>query len=77
VHLAGPGGPEPGPGQPTGVTVAVDVDDVYLPYLRRFGSTALLVRPDYYVFGAVNGRDPAAVLVDDLRSQLGAGAPVG
>jgi flavoprotein hydroxylase len=64
VHVVPPGGPDPDP------AVAVDLDDVYLPYLHRFGATALLVRPDYHVFGAASGPDACAVLVDDLRSQL-------
>nr|AXL05588.1 3-(3-hydroxyphenyl)propionate hydroxylase [uncultured bacterium] len=50
-----------------------DVDDVYRPYLARFGATALLVRPDYHVFGAATD---AAVLIDDLRAQVRAGAAV-
>nr|AXL06055.1 3-(3-hydroxyphenyl)propionate hydroxylase [uncultured bacterium] len=55
----------------------VDVDDVYRPYLARFGASFLLVRPDYHVFGAASGRDGLAALVDDLREQLGAAVPAG
>nr|AXL06072.1 3-(3-hydroxyphenyl)propionate hydroxylase [uncultured bacterium] len=55
----------------------VDVDDVYRPYLARFGATCLLVRPDHHVFGAASGPDGAARLVDDLREQLGAAVPAG
>lgn len=55
----------------------VDDDDVYRPYLARFGATALLVRPDYHVFGAANGHDATGKLVDDLRDQLRAVVPTG
>ena len=64
VRLSPPGGADPDP------AVAVDLDGVYLPYLDGFGVTALLVRPDYHVFGAANGPDGIAALVDDLRSQV-------
>nr|AXL05532.1 3-(3-hydroxyphenyl)propionate hydroxylase [uncultured bacterium] len=49
-----------------------DVDDVYRPYLARFGATFLLVRPDYHVYGAANEPGGAKELVDDLRDRLGA-----
>lgn len=53
----------------------VDVDDVYRPYLARFMATALLVRPDYHVFGAASGPGGAETLIDDLRDQLRATVP--
>nr|AXL06031.1 3-(3-hydroxyphenyl)propionate hydroxylase [uncultured bacterium] len=55
----------------------VDVDDVYLPYLARFGATSLLVRPDYHVFGAASGPDGTRDLVDGLRDRLFAPTPTG
>lgn len=54
----------------------VDVDDVYRPYLARFEATALLVRPDYHVFGAASDPSGLRALVDDLRHQLRAAVPV-
>ncbi|WP_431913426.1 bifunctional 3-(3-hydroxy-phenyl)propionate/3-hydroxycinnamic acid hydroxylase [Micromonospora carbonacea] len=47
-----------------------DVDGLYLPYLAGLGATAVLVRPDHHVFGAV--ADPAQVpaLLADLGRQL-------
>lgn len=54
-----------------------DVDDVYRPYLARFGATSLLVRPDYHVFGAASGPGGTEALVDDLRDQLRAAVPAG
>jgi flavoprotein hydroxylase len=64
VRLLPPGGTEE-----DGV---VDVDDVYRPYLARFGATCLLVRPDHHVYGAATGPGGAKELVDDLRDRLGA-----
>ncbi|QTE02401.1 bifunctional 3-(3-hydroxy-phenyl)propionate/3-hydroxycinnamic acid hydroxylase [Streptomyces cyanogenus] len=54
---------------------AVDADGVLHGYLDRYGATALLVRPDYHVFGTA--ADPAGLnaLVDDLRTQVTAAAP--
>ncbi|AKN74809.1 hypothetical protein QR97_38405 [Streptomyces sp. PBH53] len=53
----------------------MDADGVLRGYLDRYGACALLVRPDYHVFGAA--ADPAGVtaLVDDLRAHLTAPAP--
>ncbi len=60
-----------------GVVEVVDTDDVYRPYLARFAATALLVRPDYHVFGAASGPDGIRELLDDLRDQLRAPVPAG
>ncbi|MEU9233179.1 bifunctional 3-(3-hydroxy-phenyl)propionate/3-hydroxycinnamic acid hydroxylase [Streptomyces subrutilus] len=74
VRLLPPGQAPEGAGDVVGV---VDTDDVYGPYLARYGATCLLVRPDYHVFGAASGPDGAAALVDDLRGMLRAGVPAG
>lgn len=42
-------------------TTAVDVDDVYLRYLAAAGADAVLVRPDFYLFGRVPAAIPPAV----------------
>ncbi|MET9969195.1 bifunctional 3-(3-hydroxy-phenyl)propionate/3-hydroxycinnamic acid hydroxylase [Streptomyces sp. NPDC006356] len=52
--------------------VVVDTDGVYLPFLAETGSTAVLVRPDYYVFGGAADREGMARLVAGLRAGLGA-----
>jgi flavoprotein hydroxylase len=58
------------------VDTAVDIDDVYLPYLAGSGALAVLIRPDFYLFGAASGRAELAALVDDIRSQISpAGTP--
>lgn len=59
------------------VVGVVDLDDVYGPYLARFGATSLLVRPDYHVFGAASGPVDTRALVDGLRDRLSAAVPAG
>ncbi|WDZ86550.1 bifunctional 3-(3-hydroxy-phenyl)propionate/3-hydroxycinnamic acid hydroxylase [Micromonospora cathayae] len=51
-------------------TAVVDVDDVYLPYLAAAGARAVLVRPDFYVFGQVTEAEDYGRLVTDLRRQI-------
>ncbi|MEU2064788.1 bifunctional 3-(3-hydroxy-phenyl)propionate/3-hydroxycinnamic acid hydroxylase [Streptomyces sp. NPDC013455] len=58
-----------------GVVDAVDADGVLRAYLDRYGATALLVRPDYHVFGAASGPAAASTLVDGLRTRLTARTP--
>ncbi|GAA2354424.1 bifunctional 3-(3-hydroxy-phenyl)propionate/3-hydroxycinnamic acid hydroxylase [Saccharopolyspora halophila] len=53
----------------------VDVGDVYLPYLTAFNQVAVLVRPDFYVFGGARDRADVPRLVRELRSQI-TGAPI-
>ncbi|MEU9143425.1 bifunctional 3-(3-hydroxy-phenyl)propionate/3-hydroxycinnamic acid hydroxylase [Streptomyces sp. NPDC048349] len=60
-----------------GVVGVVDTDEVYGPYLARYGATSLLVRPDYHVFGAASGPHGTGALVDDLRDQVRAAAAAG
>ncbi|MFF8731640.1 bifunctional 3-(3-hydroxy-phenyl)propionate/3-hydroxycinnamic acid hydroxylase [Streptomyces sp. NPDC015171] len=59
----------PGPG------AVVDIEDRYLPYLAEHGATAVLVRPDFTVFGAAHGPEALGALVDDLARRLGAPVP--
>ncbi len=47
----------------------VDVDDVYRPFLARFGAASVLVRPDYHVFGTA-GPGGLETLVNALRDRL-------
>ncbi|MFF5532420.1 bifunctional 3-(3-hydroxy-phenyl)propionate/3-hydroxycinnamic acid hydroxylase [Streptomyces cinerochromogenes] len=65
-----------GAGGTGGAVDAVDADGVLRAYLDRYGATALLVRPDYHVFGTATGPTGAAPLVDALRTQLTAPTPV-
>ncbi|QKV76525.1 bifunctional 3-(3-hydroxy-phenyl)propionate/3-hydroxycinnamic acid hydroxylase [Amycolatopsis sp. Hca4] len=52
----------------------VDVDDVYRPFLARFGAASVLVRPDYHVFGTA-GPGGFDALVDALQNRLRAAVP--
>lgn len=56
--------------QPEGVTVVRDIDSRYLPYLNQEGFEAVLVRPDFYVFGVAATSEEVPGLVDDLLEQL-------
>ncbi|MDH6222989.1 bifunctional 3-(3-hydroxy-phenyl)propionate/3-hydroxycinnamic acid hydroxylase [Streptomyces pseudovenezuelae] len=66
----------PEDGTPQNMSVA-DVSGVYRAFLARHGADAVLVRPDYHVYGAASGLGAAAVLVDDLRARMGVGVPAG
>ena len=49
---------------------ALDIDDKYIPYMARHGITAMLVRPDFYLYGAVSDAGEVDGLVDDLEAAL-------
>jgi hypothetical protein len=49
---------------------ATDTDGDLTRWLASIGAAAVLVRPDFYVFGAVAALDHAGLLVDDLCVQL-------
>jgi hypothetical protein len=55
------------PGAPDGVT---DLDGRLTEWLHEHGVHAVLVRPDFYVFGSVASRADLPALVGDLRTQL-------
>jgi flavoprotein hydroxylase len=50
--------------------VDVDVDGVYVRHLRENGNAAVLVRPDFYLFGTAPTLAAIPALVDQLRKQL-------
>jgi 3-(3-hydroxy-phenyl)propionate hydroxylase len=47
-----------------------EVDGPLTQWLRGHGAHAVLIRPDFYVFGSVPSRDGLPALVGDLRAQL-------
>jgi len=55
------------PGAPGGVA---DLDGRLTAWLRDHGVYAVLVRPDFYVFGSAASRDALPALVNGLRAQL-------
>ncbi|MFC4502158.1 MULTISPECIES: bifunctional 3-(3-hydroxy-phenyl)propionate/3-hydroxycinnamic acid hydroxylase [Streptomyces] len=61
----------------SGEGVVTDVDGLYLPYLAEAGATAVLVRPDFYVFGQAATATECSALLAELGRRLGAEVPVG
>jgi FAD binding domain len=56
-----------GDGAPGEVT---DLDGRLTEWLRRYGAHAVLIRPDFYVFGAAASREDLPALVADLGAEL-------
>jgi 2-polyprenyl-6-methoxyphenol hydroxylase-like FAD-dependent oxidoreductase len=74
VQFAGPGTvPESGaaPGAGGAGEMVIDVDGFYLPWLRGAGIEAIVVRPDFYLFGAVPAAAQLPALLDELFARLG------
>ena len=53
----------------------VDLDDAYLPYLAEAEQLGVLIRPDFYAFGASATEEDLPTLVSDLRKRLTARTP--
>jgi len=51
-------------------SAVLDIDDVYLPHLRKAGHTGVVIRPDHYIFGTARTPVELSALVDELRQQL-------
>jgi hypothetical protein len=47
-----------------------DVDGRLTGWLVRHAASAVLVRPDFYVFGSADGAEAVPALLDDLRAKL-------
>ncbi len=58
-------------GQLVGVTPELDIDGTYGRWFAGLGVEAVLVRPDFYVFGTAASPADAGTLVGALRSALG------
>jgi 3-(3-hydroxy-phenyl)propionate hydroxylase len=63
-------------GQDDGAAI-VDVGGEYEPFFAQYGVEAILIRPDFTVFGGVASLDELPALVDDLLEQLGIRTPQG
>ncbi len=55
----------------------VDLEGRYAAWFEENGCEAVLMRPDYYVFGAANSLEDVPDLVADLQTQLAAGSRTG
>jgi 2-polyprenyl-6-methoxyphenol hydroxylase-like FAD-dependent oxidoreductase len=55
--------------------IAGDVGGTYLPWLSTLGAQALIIRPDYYVYGAAADPDELGQLVENLAEALTLVAP--
>ena len=50
--------------------VLIDLDDKFIPYMTQHGVDTMLVRPDFYLYGAVRQATEVNALVDDLAKDL-------
>ena len=48
----------------------LDLDNKFLPYMEQHGIDTMLVRPDFYLYGAVSQTSQINALVDDLANDL-------
>ena len=69
------GAVRPGPTPPIsstrdGEVVVADVEGTYAAWMQTIGAAAVLVRPDFYVFGSVPDAAGAAALADSLLKSI-------
>jgi hypothetical protein len=57
-------------GETTGGDSFVDLEGRYAAWFEQNGCEAVLVRPDFYVFGAASSLEEVPVLIADLQTQL-------
>ena len=55
---------------PSSAESAIDVDEEYLEYFKNNGIETLIIRPDFYIFGAATSHEDLPRLVDELRKQM-------
>ena len=48
----------------------IDLDSKFIPYMAQHGIEAMLVRPDFYLYGAVSKASDINQLIDDLAGDL-------
>ena len=59
------------PANETGAGVTRDLDAKFIPFMEQHGIDAMLVRPDFYLYGSAANADGIASLVDDWAADLG------
>ncbi|MER7185412.1 bifunctional 3-(3-hydroxy-phenyl)propionate/3-hydroxycinnamic acid hydroxylase [Streptomyces hyaluromycini] len=59
----------------SGPDEVADTDGTYLPFLAAAGARAVLVRPDFYVFGQADTIEDCSALLTDLGRQLEVAVP--
>jgi 3-(3-hydroxy-phenyl)propionate hydroxylase len=64
-------------GERANATVVAELGSEYETFFAENGVSAVLVRPDFTVFGGVASLEELPALVDDLREQLGVRTPEG
>lgn len=52
------------------VATLVDLDEKFLPFMVEHDMVAMLVRPDYYLYGAISCASEVNTLVDNLQADL-------
>jgi FAD binding domain len=57
-------------GTDLGPAALVDLDCKFIPYMARHGIDTMLIRPDFYLYGAVAQAGDVNQLVDDLARDL-------
>jgi 2-polyprenyl-6-methoxyphenol hydroxylase-like FAD-dependent oxidoreductase len=57
--------PDPGGGE-----VVIDVDGFYLPWLDAAGCEAIVIRPDFYIFGPVPAAGELPALLEEMFAKL-------
>ena len=57
-------------GAQAGPSAWIDLDSKFIPYMEQHNIEAMLVRPDFYLYGAVSKASDVNQLVDDLETDL-------
>ncbi|MFI6936800.1 bifunctional 3-(3-hydroxy-phenyl)propionate/3-hydroxycinnamic acid hydroxylase [Streptomyces sp. NPDC050287] len=71
AEAAAHGGPGPDETEPMGHSLFVDHSGEILKWFDKHEATAVLVRPDHYIFGVAEGEDGAERLLRSLREAIG------
>ena len=58
------------PGAAADRTALLDLDGKFVPYMEQHGIHTMLVRPDFYLYGAAMHASDVNQLVDDLAADL-------